>query len=143
MGRTFDMARGGAARAPSTLYGNGSMGGTVRYHQRAQPGGGGGSGRCGYSSTDGGGPGHHVDGAVSIPIIENELGVRLVASYEEIGGYHGVPGSDIDDYNEADVTNLRANVLWTPSDRLTLKLLYLSNEIEQDGSSILASLDPL
>ena len=144
MGRTFDMARVEVLRGPqSTLYGNGSMGGTVRFitnepNLEAVEG----QVAAGYSSTDGGDPGHHVDGAVSIPIIENELGVRLVASYEEIGGYHGVPGSDIDDYNEADVTNLRANVLWTPSDRLTLKLLYLSNEIEQDGSSILASLDP-
>ena len=144
MGRTFDMARVEVLRGPqSTLYGNGSMGGTVRFitnepYLEAVEG----QVAAGYSSTDGGDPGHHIDGAVSIPIIENELGVRLVASYEEIGGYHKTPDSDIDDYNEADVTNLRANVLWTPSDRLTLKLLYLSNEIEQDGSSILASLDP-
>ena len=144
MGRTFDMERVEVLRGPqSTLYGNGSMGGTVRFitnkpNLEAVEG----QVAAGYSSTDGGDPGHHVDGAVSIPIIENKLGVRLVASSEEIGGYHEVPDSNIDDYNEADVTNLRANVLWTPSDRLTLKLLYLSNEIEQDGGSVLASLDP-
>ena len=144
MVRTFDMERVEVLRGPqSTLYGNGSMGGTVRFitnkpNLEAVEG----QVAAGYSSTDGGDPGYHVDGAVSIPLIEDILGVRLVASYEEIGGYHEVPDSDIDDFNEADVTSLRANVLWTPSDRLTLKLLYLSNEIEQDGSSLLASLDP-
>ena len=144
MGRTFDMERVEVLRGPqSTLFGNGSMGGTVRFitnkpNLEAVEG----QVAAGYSSTDGGDPGYHVDGAISIPLIEDELGVRLVASYENIGGYHRVPNSDIDDFNEADVTNLQANVLWTPTERLTMKLLYLGNEIEQDGGSLLASLDP-
>ena len=143
MVRTFDMERVEVLRGPqSTLYGNGSMGGTVRFitnkpNLEAVEG----QVAAGYSSTDGGDPAI-TSTAQSVFPIEDMLGVRLVASNEEIGGYHEVPDSNIDDYNEADVTNLRANVLWTPSDRLTLKLLYLSNEIEQDGSSILASLDP-
>ena len=146
MGRAFDMERIEVLRGPqSTLYGNGSMGGTVRYIPKAPSlsaveaevvGG--------YADTEGGEGGYYVDGMVSVPVVEDRLGFRVAASYEDVGGYQDSlsEGGTIDDVNDADVTDVRASVLYTPTDRFELKLMYARNEANQDGSTLLATLDP-
>jgi len=144
VGRTFDVQRVEVLRGPqSTLYGNGSMGGTVRYITKApnlsrvE-----GQLRAAYSATDGGDPGSYFDAAVSVPLVANKLGLRLVGSYQEIGGYHEIPSEGLENTNPADLTNLRASLLWTPTDRLTLQLLYARTTAEQTGGTLLASTDP-
>ena len=132
MGRAIDLERIEVLRGPqSTLYGAGSMGGTVRYvtkepnlnefeaHVRA-----------GYSDTDGGEPGYFADVAVSLPIVEDKLGVRLVGTYEDIGGFLEIPDLGLEDANDQEITHLRASVLWEPTDNLTLKFLYTMSKPE-------------
>jgi len=144
MGRTFDVDRIEVLRGPqSTLYGNGSMGGTVRYitaapnlsrveaHLRAS-----------YSATDGGDPGGYFDAAVSVPLVENKLGLRLVGSYQEIGGYVEMPSAGLENANPAEVRNLRTSLLWAPTDRLTLSFLYTRNRADQEGIPHFTSTDP-
>jgi len=147
MGRSFDLERVEALRGPqSTLYGNGSMGGTIRFIPKApnlvNPEV---HMRVGYSSTDGGEPSHYIDGALSLPVIKDKLAVRLVAQYEELGGYQetvNIPIFRREDFNDADLTNLRGSLLMEPCDWFTLKLLYTHNESYQDGTLFVRSLDP-
>ena len=132
MGRAIDLERIEVLRGPqSTLYGAGSMGGTVRYITK-QPNLSDFEGhvRAGYSDTDGGDPGHFADVAVSLPIVKDKLGVRLVGTYEEIGGFIEIPDLGLEDANDQETTHLRASVLWEPTDDLTLKFLYTMSKPE-------------
>lgn len=144
MGRTFDLERVEVLRGPqSTLYGNGSMGGTVRYITR-EPDLEEVKGRvvAGYSSVDGGDAGGYLDGSISFPVVENVLGLSLTGSREDLGGYADSRDLTIRDFNEAEISNWRANLLWTPSDSVEVKLMYLKNKAEQDSGTTLDSLDP-
>lgn len=143
VGRTFDIQRVEVLRGPqSTLYGNSSMGGTIRYiteppsldEVAAFT-------RGGYSATDGGDPGYYADGMVSIPLLEDQLGLRVAGGYEEVGGYHQSAAGE-SDTNEGKLNNIRTSLLWEPTDSLDVKFLYTYNKADQDGSATLASLDP-
>ena len=143
IGRVFDMERVEVLRGPQgTLYGNGSMGGTVRYitnkpnlsevelHARA-----------GYSTPDDGDDGNYIDAALSLPLIEDTLGLRVTVSDERLGGYTtDILGNK--DTGEADILSYRAEILWVASDNLEFSLLHSYNEGEQDRGTLLSALDP-
>lgn len=144
MGLTFDVERVEVLRGPQgTLYGNGSMGGTVRYITRAPDLSSlEGSLRAGYSRTAGGDPGDYVEAAVSVPIVREKLGLRLVASSEDVGGYTDVPSQGLQNTNPAALEHARASLLWVPTERMTLRFQYSSSNAKQDGSLLLSSRDP-
>ncbi len=143
VGRSFDLARVEVLRGPqSTLYGNGSMGGTVRFiteqpnleaieaHARAA-----------WAGTDGGASSYYLDGALNLPLLRDQLGIRLVAGTERLGGYHQDSAGD-DDTNEAELDNVRASLLWRPVDSVDVKLLFAHDVVDQEGSASLSSLEP-
>ena len=141
--RTFDIERVEVLRGPqSTLYGNSAMGGVVRFitkkpnlenfeaHFQTA-----------YTDLDGGESGHFLDGAVSLPLVEDQLGVRLVASQEGMGGYHmDLLGND--EVNPTDISSYRAELLWHANDGVTFNLNYFNEEGESDYSQFVSSLDP-
>ena len=143
IGRPFDLQRVEILKGPqSTLYGNGSMGGTIRYittppnlkkfevHLRS-----------GYSQSRGGDDGYYVDSAVNIPLVSDKLGLRVVINYERIGGYQeDLFGNS--NVGKADILSGRAVLKFQPTDKLSLKLLYNQNVTEHDGGTLLTSLDP-
>ncbi len=88
IGNTFDMERVEVLRGPqSTLYGNGNMGGTVRYvTNKPNPERFEAHARGSYSWTDGGDPGWYGDAALNIPLGES-VALRVVGSHQEVGGY--------------------------------------------------------
>ena len=141
--RTFDIERVEVLRGPqSTLYGNGSMGGTVRYITRKpdlvdfE-----GAFRAAYTDTAGGDNGNYFDGVVSIPLVEDRLGVRVAASQEVTGGYQeDALGNE--DINEFEITTVRGEMLWRPADSVSVEVMALTNEAESDGGTLLISLDP-
>jgi len=140
MGRLFDMQQVEILRGPqSTLYGNGAMGGVVRYIPNQpsltefQAGA-----RAGYSTTDGGDNGYYGDVFLSAPIVKDKLGVRLVASTEKLGGWIDALGGP-EDINEADLQDIRLHVLWEPSENWRFKLMYSDNVADQDGFGIFLS----
>jgi len=143
MGRSFDLERIEVLRGPqSTLYGNGSMGGTVRLITRSPDYGGfGASLRGGYSSTDGGGNGNYIDAAVNVPM-GSKAGLRLVASTEDTAGYQLLATTGDDQFGAGDVTNYRAIFDTTPNDRFNLRLMVAGNEADQEGGTLLSALDP-
>jgi outer membrane receptor protein involved in Fe transport len=141
---TFDIDRIEVLQGPQgTLYGNGSMGGTIRFitkspdlsrfeaKLRAQ-----------LSTTEGGDPGSSVDAVANVPIVPGTLGLRLVASTERIGGYAEIPRAALEDTNPADLTHARASLLWAPTERIVLRFQYAHSSAKQDGSLLLSSRDP-
>lgn len=142
-GRAFDMNRVEVLRGPQgTLYGNGAMGGVVRFIPNA-PDMESFDGRFagGYSTVDDGDDSYYLDAAASIPLIEDKLAVRGVVSYEDVGGYAETFGGD-ENVDGGDILNYRALLQWDATDRFTAKLLYMGNEVEQGASTLFLSLDP-
>ena len=140
-GRVYDMQQVEVLRGPqSTLYGNGAMGGVIRYVPNRPDLSDVDLGvRVGYSSTDDGGDdGGYLDAMLSIPLIDDKLGVRFVVSGEELGGW----ADDLDgntNVNDAELRDFRAIVLYQPNDRFDFELLVNRNSAKQNGGGTLMS----
>ncbi len=143
-GRAFDMNRIEILRGPqSTLYGNGAMGGVIRFIPndpnltRTEV-----HARGGYSFGDGADDGYYGDLAVSVPIVTDKVALRVVGSYERVGGYQDVPRVGARNYDGGHVLDVRATLLIKPSDQFDLRLTYSRNEAKQSGSTLLSSTNP-
>lgn len=142
--RAFDMERVEVLRGPQgTLYGLGSMGGTIRFIT-TDPDleGFGARGNLGISDTaEDGEINYYGDIALNAPIIEDVLAIRGVASYEERGGFAESP-SFPGDLNETRLENYRVKLMAQPTRALVLKLGYHHNVTEDDWGQNFATLDP-
>ena len=152
--KLVDIERVEVLRGPQgTLYGAGSLGGTVRVIpnspdlQQVE-----GSVSARYSQTgERGGDNTMLQGVVNVPLIEDKLAVRAVAYQFDNSGYidnvvednltpalnGGIALGGIAD-NQDDIGNeqfrgLRLTTLWQATDNLQLTLAYTQQEIEQDG----------
>lgn len=115
--RALDLERVEALKGPQgTLYGQGAMAGTVRYVTR-NPSLSGVEGflRGDISIIDQGSANPKITGAVSLPIINDVLAVRVAGDWEQGGGWIDQPGLGIHDGNNEDILNLRAKFLFRPS----------------------------
>jgi len=133
----YDVERVEVLRGPQgTLYGSGSMGGTLRVifnkpnSHRYE-----GSAEGQYTALDGGKPGYSVKGMVNLPLVEDKLAARAVLYKTEQGGY-------VDDVllNKKDINSLHAYggrlmVGFTPTDNLTITGEALYQKTELDGQS--------
>lgn len=135
--RLIDMERVEILRGPQpTLYGEGSMGGTIRYIT-ASPELDEFSGEINgkYQSVSDGESAKTFNGIVNVPLIEDVLGVRLVAAREELPGWIDSTITGKSDVNNAVIETLRAKVLYTPTDDLSFSLLMLHQDQEQDSQN--------
>lgn len=142
LGRSFDMDRVEILRGPQgTLYGNGAMGGTIRYITRKPD-----TNqfethvRTGYSEVDGGDAGWYIDAAVNVPLADT-LAMRFVGSKQVVGGY-AEDASGVKDVAEANISDARVSLLWTPTDTFSVSLFHSANTADQDGGTTLGSLSP-
>lgn len=122
--RTYDLARVEVLRGPQgTLYGDGSMGGTIRFITNspslAQFSG---SGDVALSFTQHGAPGQDVIGVINAPIGDT-LAVRIAGEADHEGGWIDQPDANAKDINYQNMTDVRAKVLWKPSDALRVNAL--------------------
>lgn len=140
----FDLNRVEVIKGPSgTIYGAGSMGGTVRYIVN-EPSTDGFSGRAEVtgSTTKNGDESYAGNLMLNVPLGDS-LAARLVVGQREVGGYidnivqTGVsdapkkgPQNDI---NADSVTSASVSVKWQASDRLSVLARYVRNEYEVDG----------
>ncbi|HWV61486.1 MAG TPA: TonB-dependent receptor [Sphingopyxis sp.] len=133
--RLYDMERVEVLRGPqATLYGQGSMGGTIRYIPAAPKlDAVGGSFEGEYSSTRHGDSNYKAVGMLNLPVATDKLGVRLVAGYERIGGFIDNVATGEDDINAADIYTLRGTLLAQPTERLSLSLMAVYQKSEQDS----------
>ncbi len=85
----YDLSRVEVLRGPQgTLFGSGSMGGTVRLiTNQPDPGGFHASGESTLSGTEGGGFNHNDNLMVNIPLVQDKLALRIVGSENETSGW--------------------------------------------------------
>lgn len=130
----FDVSRVEVLRGPQgTLFGSGSLAGTVRYIT-SKP-------ELGVSSVFGEATGETVDGGVggSLKLGANQpLGdraaIRIAAYRSEFAGYMDAVKPTVDeDVNGATRTGVRASVLFRPSDRLSLTPRVTYQRVEREG----------
>ncbi|HJS62783.1 MAG TPA: TonB-dependent receptor [Pseudolabrys sp.] len=119
--RLIDIARVEMLRGPQgTLYGQGAMGGTIRYITnnpdltRVS-----GSALGEVSVIDGGGIDWRAEGVLNLPVVEDRLGVRLVGGYTRLGGWIDNPVTGRDRTNRGESYVVRGKVLAKLTDDLT------------------------
>ncbi|HYC89635.1 MAG TPA: TonB-dependent receptor [Thermoanaerobaculia bacterium] len=133
----FDLSRIEVLRGPQgTLFGSGSLSGTVRYISN-QP-------RLGISSTvadlslssiGDGGIGGSAKAAVNVPMGDTAA-FRIAAYYTQYGGFIDAVQPDLsvnDDVNGGNRAGARAAILFQPSDRFSITPRLLYQQIEMDG----------
>ncbi len=140
LGRVYDMRQVEILRGPqNTLYGNGAMGGVIRYvpnppaFNEFQAGV-----RVGYSTTEDGGDGRYGDVLVNVPLIDDRLAMRVTGSMERLAGWADGPAG-VEDFNDGELADVRALLLWEPTDDWRIKLHYSHNRADQDGGGTLLS----
>ena len=131
-GAFFDLERIEIMNGPQgTLYGQGSMGGTVRVITNDPDASDfGGAVEAGYGAITDGESDWNVHGMINVPIVENVLAARVVYSKEELGGFLDFPniGMGLDDGNDMDYEDVRAKLLFEPNDRLSVRFTAWENE---------------
>jgi len=140
--RFFDLARIEVLRGPQgTLYGQGSMGGTVKIITAdANPEGFEFKMQGGVSGGSGAGLNHYSDFAVNIPLIDDTLAVRITGGYESVVGYGesaDFPGEG--DLGDSESSNLRIKVNYLPVDNLSIASTLWHLESNTDFGSFVSA----
>lgn len=118
----LDIERAEVIRGPSgTLYGQGSMGGTIKL-VTAKPNASRVEGKVegDVSGTDGGDTNYAVNGVLNLPLIPERLALRVAGGYSYLSGYADAPELHKSGVNDLDSTNVRASLRWTPTNNLTV-----------------------
>jgi outer membrane receptor protein involved in Fe transport len=127
----WDAERVEVLRGPQgTLFGESSMGGTIRlitnkpdakaFEARLQGG---------WSQVSGGGNGYTARAVVNVPLLKNDLALRVSASHQDIIGWIDVPDLGRKDDNKGKQDDARVALRWTPSKQLTLDVSYAHQQL--------------
>jgi iron complex outermembrane receptor protein len=133
----FDMQRIEVLRGPQgTLYGANALNGVVRlltndanldkFELKT---------RAGLSSTQDGDESYRGDIAVNIPLVEGKLALRVVAGFENAGGWIEQPAQGIKNANDTQSRNVRVKLNAQPTDALSIGLSAWISRIDQDAPS--------
>ncbi len=135
--RLLDIERVEVLRGPqATLYGENSMGGTIRYItaspklDRFE-----GSAEGEIGSIEDGGWSYRANAVVNAPIIDEKVGLRVVGGYEKQSGWIDKPALGDRDANGASVYMVRGKLDMTLGENGLLSLLALHQESDQDNMS--------
>ena len=134
----FDLNRVETLRGPQgTLFGSGSVGGTVRFitNQPDLEGGTYGKIEANLNTLTDGGEGGHLKGAINLPISDT-LALRAVAYGTEYGGWVDAlreGGGEDSDVNSGDRRGARLALAWQPTDKLRITPRVVYQEITADG----------
>ncbi|WP_447762792.1 TonB-dependent receptor [Sphingopyxis panaciterrae] len=131
--RMIDLERVEVLRGPqATLYGQGSMGGTIRYIPAAPRLDAASTSFDGeYSTTRYGASNYKAVGVFNLPLTTDVAAIRLVAGYERIGGFIDNVATGENNSNSADIYTVRGSFLLQPDDRFSLSLLGLYQNTQQ------------
>ena len=134
--RVFDVERAEVLRGPQgTLYGSGSMGGTVRIiYEKPKTDQLEGAASVNLSAVKGGSPGASVDAMVNLPIVSDKLALRVVGSYQQFGGYIDNSYYGTKNVNDGYSYSGRALLRFTPTDDLTIDLGAYYTKVSTDAS---------
>jgi iron complex outermembrane receptor protein len=133
----FDVGRVEVLRGPQgTLFGAGSLSGTVRYiSNQPEIGVKKYFGELAASSISGGSVGGNAKLGFNIPM-GSSAALRVAAYYNRIAGYIDAVQPDLsvdEDVNDGDRTGLRAAVKFAPGERLTITPRLVYQRVEMDG----------
>ncbi len=133
----FDMNRVEVLRGPQgTLFGAGSLSGTVRYiSNQPELGVSESFGEFSLTSIDGGDAGGQAKFVVNVPLGESTA-MRVAAYYTRMGGYIDAvqPGLSVkENVNTGDRTGVRWAFKYQPNERLTVTPRVIYQEVTADG----------
>ncbi|QIB64538.1 TonB-dependent receptor [Kineobactrum salinum] len=134
--RLFDVERIEVLRGPQgTLFGSGSLGGTVRILTRQpDPSAPAAEGRIDTGVTDGGHWRQRYDGMVNVPLLENTLALRLVGYHRDEEGW--VKNVSRGSRNSTEDWGGRAALLWRPGEAFYAKLEVIHQDSDpEDGDA--------
>ncbi|ANP47466.1 TonB-dependent receptor [Candidatus Viadribacter manganicus] len=134
----FDLNRVETLRGPQgTLFGSGSVGGTIRYITNgANSSDFEGMIEGNVNSVTDGGIGGHLKGMINIPLVEDVLGLRVVAYHTEYAGFIDAlreGGGRTEDVNDGTRSGFRASLSITPNSNLTITPRILYQHLEVNG----------
>lgn len=139
--QTFDIERVEVLKGPQgTLYGQGSVGGVVRFVTK-RPSFEGFSGQflASYYNTSSGDDSEEFSSVVNIPIVENELALRLSAIYKNKGGWFELLDSTNsvveENFNDNELSNFRIRGLWQPSSKLEVDASAVRHKSDSGGAN--------
>jgi iron complex outermembrane receptor protein len=121
----YDLERVEVLRGPQgTLYGEGSAGGTIRFITKKPD-----LGKFTFDSdvaalfTEGGSPSQRINAVANVPLIDNQLGLRIAATSDHEGGWINQPAADRKDINGQELTNVRIKGLWQPTPQFAVNAM--------------------
>ena len=133
-----DLERIEVLRGPQgTLYGSNTLGGLVKFvttppdSTRAY-----GRLRAGFSSVEDGGTGSDVHAMVNVPLAVDKLALRVNAYERHDPGYVDNVTTGKTDVNRAKVSGARVQLLWTPSDTVSLRLSAMAQNLGSDDAGL-------
>jgi outer membrane receptor protein involved in Fe transport len=141
---TTDLERVEVLKGPQgTLFGEGSVGGTVRLITKEPDltGLGGMLSASLFSNSDSNDWSQELRGVLNVPILEDKLGLRIAATYDNEAGWidrlQTVNGPVIEeDFNDSEVADVRIKTLWRPTDKLGVTVMVAVHRGEGGGSNI-------
>jgi len=138
--RAFDLDRVEVLKGPQgTLFGEGSMGGTVRILTRApELDRFSAAVQLGVSGTEGGGEGGMGKAMANLPLVRDRLGLRVVATRETLAGWVDAPDGGRD-MNPQRITTRRARLRWSATDAWMTDFSHISSTTVADGGGYAAT----
>ena len=123
----YDLARIEVLKGPQgTLYGEGSLGGTVRMiTNRPDASAFAASGDGTVSFTHGGGTNYRSRAMINIPVMNDVLALRVVGTYEKRDGFVDNTTLDLNNTNKIERYHVRAMLGAQLSDRFSMDLMYV------------------
>lgn len=133
--RSFDIERVEVLKGPQgTLFGDGSMGGTVRVLTRKPEFNSfRASTELSASTTQGGTDGWGVKAMANVPLVDDMLAARFAMTDEKLAGWLGNRTTGEKNINEQRVKTGRAKLRFTPTDRFNVDLSYWKFKAESPG----------
>ena len=123
--QTTDIKRVEVLKGPQgTLFGQGSVGGTIRYItnspnlEEVE-----GSVSTSMFNTTDGDTSEELNGVLSIPVIKDTLAFRVAAKYSDQGGWIDQPTLDKEDVNDSLLQDVRVTGLWRVTDDFDVKVM--------------------
>ncbi len=144
-GTTLDTNRVEVLRGPQgTLFGEGSMGGTIRViSNRPDLSEFGGSFIGGYSGVEHGDEGGYGTAVLNLPVVEDVFGIRIAGEIREEPGYIDNIQLGQKDANDRKLTQLRGKALWQVNDEITADFTYYHYDSDIGAPSYVDDLDTL
>jgi outer membrane receptor protein involved in Fe transport len=123
--RTYDLERVEVLRGPQgTLYGEGSVGGTIRFITRDP--------QLSHFEidadvaalfTEDGAPGQRIESVLNLPLIDDIWGLRIVGTFDHEGGWIDQPAANLKNFNSQNISDVRIKSLWQPSTDLAVNAM--------------------